>query len=232
MNKLNPNIKIVGTSHISKESHTLIAKAVEEFKPDIIAVELDRNRFLALQEQDLHKTKPKGPSIGDIRKLGLTGFLFMLLGRWAQKKLGDVVGVEPGTDMKEAIKICKREKLILGLIDRDITITMQRLSKKFSFREKMRVLWDVISAPFSKKRVTFDLTKIPKDELIIKLISELKDRYPSLYEVLIDERNKFMAKKIFRLSKEKKVLCVIGAGHKEGLIKDLEALYYSNPSSS
>ena len=37
-------IKIIGTSHISKQSVSEIKKAMIEFKPDIVAIELDAQR--------------------------------------------------------------------------------------------------------------------------------------------------------------------------------------------
>jgi len=223
------NICIVGTSHISKDSITKIKQKLEEFKPDVMAVELDVKRYHSLMSKPSNKEQKT--NIFMIGKIGMTGYLFMIIGRWAQKKLGSIVGVEPGADMKAAVDLCRKKKLLLALIDRDISITLKRLSKKFSFKEKMKMLRDLLLAPFSRKKVSLDLSKIPKKDFIKKILLELKQKYPNIYGVLIDERNKYMAKKLFKILKDdKKVLCVVGAGHEEGLVKDLKSLYYSNIS--
>ncbi|MFC2135956.1 TraB family protein [Bacteroidota bacterium] len=222
------SIKLIGTSHISKDSITKINTFVKEYEPDIIAVELDRRRYFALMQSQDSKS-----SISDVFKVGLSGFLFLLIGRYVQKKLGASIGMQPGADMKYAIDICKQSNLILGLVDRDIEITLKRFSKKFSFKEKLRLTKDLLFAPFSKKKFGFDISKIPKNELIIKILKEVKKSYPNIYSVLIDERNKFMAKKLFKMQrdhKDKKILCIVGAGHVEGMEKELKKLYYSNIS--
>lgn len=221
------NIKIVGTSHISKDSINEVKTAVRDFKPEIIAVELDKRRYYSLNIKTEHTGLPK------ISRVGFTGFLFLVIGRYLQKKLGSIVGVDPGSEMKAAVNICKKQNLMLALIDRDIELTLRRFSKVFTFREKMRILKDVFVAPFSRERVYFDIRKVPKKEIIKRLLEELKKKYPNIYEVLIDERNKFMAKKLFLLTRNhpnKKILCVIGAGHEEGVVVELKKLYYSNVS--
>jgi pheromone shutdown protein TraB len=49
------NLKIIGTSHIARQSIEEIRKTVEEFQPEIIAVELDLQRATALMQKQ--KTK-------------------------------------------------------------------------------------------------------------------------------------------------------------------------------
>ena len=48
-------IKIIGTSHISKDSVLEIKKQISTFKPDIVCVELDVNRYKSL----FHKKSEK-----------------------------------------------------------------------------------------------------------------------------------------------------------------------------
>ncbi|NQU98382.1 TraB family protein [Candidatus Woesearchaeota archaeon] len=222
------NLQIIGTSHISRDSINEINNSIESFKPDIIAVELDKRRYYSLLLE-----KQKNSSLPNIFKIGLSGYLFLIIGKFLQKKLGSIVGVEPGSDMKKAVELAKQNNISLELIDRDIEITLKRFSQKFSFKEKITLFKDLFSAPFSKKKMFIDISKVPKKELINKILNELKNRYPNIYSVLIEERNKYMAKKLFKISKEnvdKKILCVIGAGHEEGLKKELKELYYSNIS--
>ena len=46
---LDDNIRLVGTAHISRSSADLVKEQIADFKPDIVAVELDKDRLQALQ---------------------------------------------------------------------------------------------------------------------------------------------------------------------------------------
>ncbi|MBC8444317.1 TraB family protein, partial [Candidatus Woesearchaeota archaeon] len=221
------NLTIIGTSHIAKESIDQVKKAIESQKPEIIGVELDKKRLSAL----LHKGK-RSINLKDIFRIGLKGFIFSLIGAWVEKKLGEMVGVKPGTEMLTAVKLAKKHKTQLALIDQDIEITLKRLSQEITWKEKFNFLADIVKAViFRKKEIDFDLTKVPKEEIIKKLINKVKKRYPSIYKVLIKERNKIIAKNLFYLiQSNKKTLAIIGAGHEKEvieLIKDQEVVSYS-----
>lgn len=216
------NILIIGTSHIAKTSVEQVKKNFLSFKPDIICVELDSGRLQALLSKEKSKI-----TLSAIKHIGVTGYLFALLAQFVQKKLGNVVGVSPGSEMKMALKLAKINHVRVALIDQDITITLRRLSKYFTFKEKLRIAQDIVLGPFSKKRrelvgMNFDLSKVPEKELIKKLILMMKNRYPNLHNVLIHERNIVMAKRIRRLSDDnpdKNIMVVIGAGHEEEMLK-------------
>jgi len=210
------NLKIIGTSHIATESIDKINKEFIDLDPDIVCVELDHKRLHAL----LTDQKPDY-SIRGIKQYGLTGYLFAVIGGFIQQKLGNVVGIKPGSDMLTAVKLAKSSNKQLILVDQDIEITLKRFSKEFTLREKFRLIWDVIRAPFNKK-MNIDLSKVPKEELINKLMGDMKIRYPNLYKVLIDERNVVMSKNIYRIMSknvDKKILIVIGAGHEKELLE-------------
>ena len=98
-------IKIIGTSHISKESVLEIRRAIRLGNPDIVAVELDKGRLFALQN-DINRK----PRISDIPSIGVQGFLFSIIGGWLQKRLGNVVGIKPGSDMLSAVKYAASQK--------------------------------------------------------------------------------------------------------------------------
>lgn len=215
------NLSIVGTSHIAKQSLDEVKKAIEEEKPEIIALELDKRRLGALMS-----AKKERISIRNIFKIGVKGFLFSLIGAWAEKRLGEYVGVAPGSEMKQAVKLANKDKIRVALIDQDIEVTLRRLSKSLTWGEKWNFIADVFKAVvLRKKEVEFDLRTVPDKKLIDKMIKQVKKRYPTLYNVLVKERNEIMAKKLVRLMKandNSKILAIVGAGHEEeivGLIK-------------
>src|SRR3989338_8621477 len=165
------NLVFLGTSHIAKQSLEEVKSCIEREKPDIIALELDNKRLHALMQRG-----PRKIELRNIKHIGLKGFLFSLFGAWAERKLGKLVGVAPGSEMKQAIKIAKKENIEIALVDQDIEITLQRLSKSITWKEKMAFLNDLIKALFVRtKEIEFDLTTVPDKKIIKKLTSKLKE---------------------------------------------------------
>lgn len=211
------NLTIIGTSHIAKQSLEEVERAIEQGKPDIVALELDSKRLYSLMNREKSKI-----SIYNIRRVGLKGFIFSLIGAWAEKKLGKLVGVAPGSEMKKAVMLARKNKLKIALIDQDIEITLRRFSKALTWKEKWNFIADIVNQIFAGNReIEFDLTKVPDRKIIRKLIDKVKIRYPNIYKVLIEERNEVMAKNLEKIMEEhqgKKILAIIGAGHEEDII--------------
>lgn len=222
------NIEIVGTSHISPESKRQILKKFNEHKPDIICVELDKQRLHGLRDKNRKK-----PGLRAIKQLGLTGYLFASIGGYIQKKLGKITGMMPGEEMLLGVTLAEKNKIRLELIDQDIKITLKKINKT-PFKEKMKIVLDIIRAPFQKKnKIKVNISKVPDEEFVKKLIKQIKTRYPYLYKTVIAERDKYMAKKIFLIRRENpnsRILAIIGEGHREGIINEIKKLEDSNIS--
>jgi pheromone shutdown-related protein TraB len=229
------NLILIGTSHIAKQSLEEVENTIKKEKPDIIAIELDKKRYYALTHNVKRKVR-----LRDIKRIGAKGYLFNVIGAWAEKKLGKYVGVEPGSEMIAAINLAKKEKIKLALIDQDIEITLSRISKEFTWKEKRRLVADIFRGIFFKKRELkklgikeLDLTKVPSKTLIRKLIKQVKIRYPNFYKVLIEERNQVMANNLQNLmenNSDNKIIAIIGAGHEEemmDMIKNHQEITYS-----
>ena len=214
------NVSFIGTSHISRQSVDEVRHFIEAHRPDIVAIELDRKRLHVL----MHKG-PRKISFRAIGKIGLKGFLFSIFGAWAEKKLGDIVGIAPGSEMKTAVKLAIKNSIKIALIDQDIEITLKRLSSELTWKEKMRFVADIIKAPFSREKIEFDLSKVPGKEIIKKLMAKLKSRYPNIYKVQVEERNVAIARNlnhIMEKEKDKKILAIMGAGHVDDVISILK----------
>ncbi|MBI5065774.1 TraB/GumN family protein [Candidatus Woesearchaeota archaeon] len=213
------NVILVGTSHIAKESVENVEKVILEEKPDLVCLELDNKRLAAL----LSKKKKSKMPLKEIFRIGLKGYLFSVIGSYVQEKLGEKVGITPGSDMLAAFKTAKKNNIRVALIDQDIELTLKKFSKSITWKEKGRFAIDIIKGLLFKKQVlTFDLTKVPEEELIHKLIEQVKERYPNAHRVLVEERNILMAKEISKFSKtnpDKKIIAVIGAGHEKEMVR-------------
>ena len=218
------NLTIIGTSHIARQSLKEVEETINKLKPEIIAIELDKKRYYSLTHAVKRKLRFR-----DIRRIGFKGYLFNLIGAWAERKLGKLVGVAPGSEMITAINLAKKHKSKIALIDQDIEITLKRLSKAFTFREKWNFFIDILTGLFFGKREMkkmgikkLDLTKVPSKRLIKKLIKRVEKRYPSLYRVLIEERNYVLAMNLRNLIEyhpDSKIVAIIGAGHEDEVLE-------------
>ncbi len=215
-------IHIIGTSHIAAQSIKEIKAAFASLKPDIIAVELDAPRAAALFEEEKRRI-----SLSQIRILGVKGYAFAKIGQYVQQKLGKIVGIVPGTDMKTALELAREQKLQVALIDQPLPVTLRNFSKSITWKEKGRFAADIVKGLlFPRKQMqemgldTLDLRKVPEKELVLKMMKNLQQRYPNVYKTLVEDRNRYMVKKLVQLLRtypEKKILVVVGAGHKGGM---------------
>lgn len=223
------NLKIIGTNHISRQSLNEARKIIESESPDIVAVELDRERLPAVLNPEKRKYSLKA-----IPKIGIKGFVFAVLAGWVEHYLGKKTGMLPGQEMAAAIRAAKSKNIHLALIDQPIQITLKRFSQTLSWKEKWNFVKDILKALFygltgkvPDDMPKFDVSKVPDSELIEKMLIQVKDRYPNIYNVLISERDKYMAKKlIFLIEKnpDKKIIAFVGAGHKKGIMKEIEKI--------
>ena len=222
------NLVLIGTSHIAVQSVRKIETAFIEHTPDIVAVELDPGRLHALLSGDRRK-----PGLSDIRRIGIKGYLFAMLGAWAEKKMGESVGVTPGEDMIRAVRLATEKRVPVALIDQNIEVTLREFSRHLTWKEKGRFVVDVIKAAVGpKKDAPFDLRTVPDAKTIRKLTGQVKKRYPHIYKVLVTDRNEFMAKRlanIMRIEQDKTILAVIGAGHEEEVMKIIKDSLKANP---
>ncbi|MBT3416554.1 conjugal transfer protein TraB [Candidatus Woesearchaeota archaeon] len=214
------NLSIIGTSHISKHSVEEVKDHILTKNPDIIAIELDRSRAHALL------SKKKKIKLKDIKKIGVTGIIFGLIAGYIEKKLGKLVKTKPGSEMLIAIKLAKKENIPILLMDQDIRITLKKISKGMPLKEKLKFLKDLIFSKTNQKELEkIDISKVPTDKIIEEMTKEFKKRYPTLYKILITERNEIMAKNLNNLiinNKDKKILAIMGAGHKKEIEKILK----------
>jgi pheromone shutdown-related protein TraB len=224
-------INIIGSSHIAKESVDRVKKEIDNFSPDIVALELDSRRAQALLHKD--DDKPKKDYMQMIKSVGFKGFLFAIVGSYVQKKLGDLVGVEPGSEMRNALLAAKSKGIGVAYIDQDVEVTLKKFSKAISWKEKWQFIKDIFEVSFNprKRKLKFDLRTVPEEKIIDEMIREVEKKYPNIHRVLVEERNVIMAKKLFALSKNHpnfKILAVVGAGHKAEILKIIKKLEKEN----
>jgi len=220
--EVNKNIILVGTAHISKDSVNEVKEVIERYKPETVAVELCKRRYEVITEKDKWENTP-------VTKLLKANNAYLILAQpflsSIQRRLGKEYGVEPGSEMIAAIDEAKKHNLGIALVDRDISITLKRAWRKMGFREKFRIFWEFMKAMVGYEEEdleNLDLKELMKEDVISALMKEFSDIAPSASDVLIHERDKYIAKKIYDESKKGKVVAVVGAGHINGIKNYLE----------
>ncbi len=214
-------IILVGTAHVSKDSVDEVKRIIGELSPDHVCVEIDQTRYKTMTEGQNWENM-KIDKVLKERK----GFLLLanLVLSSFQKKMGKNLGVTPGEDMKAAVEAAKEAGIPFSFADREVQITLKRAWSRSSFWNKNKMLAAMISSVFSKEELSEeDIEKLKEKSALQDMMEELAGYLPSVKEVLIDERDRFLATNIFK-APGKKVVAVIGAGHAKGIIKWLEDL--------
>lgn len=213
-------IIIVGTAHVSEKSVQEVVSKIEETRPDIVAVELCPARYRALIGQEVEKEI----KISELLSGGkLFFFLVQLFLAYIQRKIGEEMGVKPGSEMLAAIQAAKRSGARVALVDRDIGITIQRFWSAMGFFDKIRLVGSLIPAALGwGDEEELDIDTITQDDIVTQMISEFRKISPGAANVLVDERDAFLARNLHLLSKQGRVLAVVGAGHREGILRHLQ----------
>jgi pheromone shutdown-related protein TraB len=217
---------LIGTAHVSEKSVADVRTTIRNLKPDIVAVELCRGRYDSLKGNIKETQLP----VKEILREGKIYYYFIhWLLAYMQKKIGEEMGVRPGAEMLSAIEEAEAIGAKVALIDRDIQVTLQRFWGKMSFLEKIRMLGSLVGGLIGiGKGADIDLENITEQDVVTSLVGELRSFAPTAAEVLIDERDAYLAGNILRVSAggNKTIVAVVGAGHKPGILN-----YLKNPKS-
>ena len=221
-------IVLVGTAHVSRESVTEVEAIIREEMPDRVCVEIDAQRYKAI-------TQPDNWSSMNIYKIIKERKAFLLLGNLVlqafQRRMGMDLGVKPGEEMRAAIRVSDELGIPFSFADREIQTTLRRAWARSSLWGKNKLLAALLASVFSNEKLTEEEIEGLKHKSELEtMLEELADYLPAAKEVLIDERDQYLATKIFE-SEGDKVVAVVGAGHVPGIIRWLEALEQGNRES-
>ena len=134
------SVRVVGTAHVSAESVAEVRAAIEEERPDVVAVELDEGRYRQLKGGTPDDIEP-----GDLLR-GNTVFQFLAywMLSYVQTRMGDRFDVQPGADMLEAVEAAEEHGIEVALVDREIQTTIQRFWARMTLVEKLRTVSGLI----------------------------------------------------------------------------------------
>ncbi len=191
---------------------------IEQESPDCVCVELDQQRFKALTDERRWESLNLREII---RRRQLSALLVNLMLHSYQKRLGMQLGVMPGTELLEATRTADELGLPVKLCDRDVRITLRRAWSATPFFKKFMLLASIMASLFEDRQISEEqIQEIMKRDVITELMKELGEALPELKEVLIDERDTYLAQKTLE-AEGQRVVSVVGAGHLEGIIERL-----------
>jgi len=206
-------ITLIGTGHVFNLSDALL-NIFDEKQPDILCVELDKQRFNALM---MKKHDPENYKKAE-KNLPI---IYKLLSRF-QESMANEYGVTAGEEMLTTINYAQSHQLPIAFIDMNAQRLFSRMLKSMSFSEKFRMLFSGVGGLFiSKKRVEKELEKLEGN--FDTYLEQIGKKFPTIKRVLIDERNEHMVQQLKVASEQhEKIIAVIGDGHVPGISKLLE----------
>jgi pheromone shutdown-related protein TraB len=214
-------IVLLGTAHVSRESVDEVRRVIAEEKPDRVCVELDEGRYTSMSQGSGWKDL----NVGKVIRQG-KGFLLManLVLSSFQRRLGKDLGVKPGEEMLAAVQVSQELSIPYSLCDRNIQITLRRAWSRTRFWGKIKMLAALISSVFSDEKLSAeDIEKLKQKDILQNMMEELAQFLPAAKEVLIDERDKYLAARIFQ-AEGSRMVAVVGAGHLEGIAAHITAM--------
>jgi len=103
-------------------------------------------------------------------------------------------------------------------------VTFKRAWRLSNWWNKAKLISSLLTAAFSKEEISDEeIESLKGTNMLQSMLDEMAQELPTIKKVLIDERDEYLATKIYR-SKGKKVVAVVGAGHAPGLIRHMEKL--------
>lgn len=207
-------IYIVGTAHVSQQSADLARDAIQEFNPSSVAVELCESRMRSLKNPD----RWKNTNIVDVIRQGKTyALLAQLMLASFQKRLGQKLNVQPGSEMMAAVKAAEDRGAEVVLADRDISITLKRTWVAIGWIRLFKLIYQIVKGLFDKHEISAEeIERLKSQDALSELMREFSEAMPTVRTALIDERDKYLAEKI-RNAPGPVVVAIVGAAHVPGI---------------
>ena len=194
------SIYLVKTAHISKRSAEVVEEVIRKIKPEAVCVELCENRLEAIKnpdrwrELDIFNVIKEGKAYVLFSQLALSSF---------QKRLADKYEIAPGEEMRVGIRLAQDVGAKLCVIDRDVKITLKRAWSKASLWIMLKMFFGLIFSMFSREEIAEEeIERLKHGDALENALGEFSKSLPQVKEVLIDERDSYMAAKLSQL-KEK-----------------------------
>lgn len=213
------DVYLVGTAHVSKESVDDVRNTVLAVKPNSICTELCEARCRAMVEKDNWKKMDIFKVVKEKKSVLLLAQLVMSA---FYRKLGDELGVEPGAEMLECVKLSAETGADLILADRDIEITLKRVWRGLGYGQKLKLMAHMMYSLIDSEKIDESTVEEMKNtDQLESMMDEFAKEYPQIKERLLDERDVYLSQKI-RTAPGPVVVAAVGAGHVGGIVEHIQ----------
>lgn len=223
-------ITLLGTAHVSKASADKVQELIATGHYDAVAVELCPSRHKAIinpdamAQMDLFQVIKKGQASMVAASLALGAF---------QQRMAEQFNIEPGAEMRVAIKDAQAAKLPVILIDREIGTTMKRIYRNVPWWKRFNLFSGLIASVVSKEKFSAEeIERLKEGDALESSFSQFAENEQDLFRPLISERDEYMSARLIKECREnnyRHILAVIGAGHLNGMAQHLETQSIANP---
>lgn len=210
---------LIATAHVSKASAELVKQVIDREKPDSICVELDEDRYNNMKN-------PKAWSETDLVQVikdGKVGFMLanLVLSSY-QKKLAKQLETNVGQEMVQGITSAEELGANLVLADRNIQTTFMRIWRKMNLKEKFDLLLNLFFALDDDETEITDeeLNKMLEKDMLAAAMENMQEEFPKVGDILLHERDQYLANKIKNAPGEK-VVAVLGGAHVAGVTEEI-----------
>ena len=217
------NYTLLGTAHVSRASADAVREMAGSGRFDAIAVELCQTRFNALRGErdwkdlDLYKIIRQRKAGLVMANLALSAY---------QRRIAEQFGIEPGAEMRAAAEVASEKDLPLQLVDRDLAVTLRRSYANVPWYKRLYLMSGLLLGVISSEEIDEEsIEKLKQGDILESTFTEFAQYSPELYEALIAERDQYMAASLREDNagqSGREVLVVVGAGHLDGLARNLE----------
>ena len=210
-------ILLIATAHVSKESAALVKQVIEEERPDSVCIELDEDRYKSIQNPKVWEKT----DVLQVIKSKKIGFLLANLALSAyQKRIAKRLHVSVGGEMLQGIQSAKDVGAALVLADRNIQTTFLRIWRKLNLWEKLKLIVTIFVSE-DDDITDEDLQELLKTDILEAVLKDMRKQFPKIGDILISERDQYLAAKI-KEAPGKKVVAVLGGAHVPGVKAEME----------
>ncbi len=210
---------LIATAHVSKQSAELVKQVIEDERPDSVCIELDEQRYQNMKN-------PKAWEDTDIIKVikdKKIGFLIanLILSSY-QKRMAKKLDSTLGGEMIQGMKSAEEIGATLVLADRSIQTTFLRIWRKMKFLEKMKLFFAfMFSGDEEENEITNeDLENLLQTDTLEEALTSMREQFPKVGEILISERDQYLAYHI-KNAPGTKVVAVLGGAHVPGIKEEI-----------
>ncbi|OOG28728.1 conjugal transfer protein TraB [Thioalkalivibrio denitrificans] len=225
-------ITVLGTAHVSRASAEAVETLIRSGEYDAVAVELCPSRHNAivrpddLARMDLFQVLRQGKVPMVTASLALGAY---------QQRLAEQFGIEPGAEMRSAIREAQADHLPVLLIDREVGVTLKRCYRNVPWWQRFGLFGGLLAGLMSKEKITEEeIERLKEGDILESTFNQFAQQSQALFQPLIAERDRYMAARLRQEAAQggyRHILAVVGAGHLKGIRENLEAECTDSPQA-